>query len=156
VASSKAARVFEVDRDGDRSLFGCMRSNGRLQPLSSWYSCDCSIGDEPAPAAELHARRFVEVTEFPSCGPIPDPSCGGSTATLRDLRTRRDHPVQDDVGQVVVGGRAFAYADGRVVLVRGRTAQVLDPGPGIESGSLAFSPSRLYWTRDGLPYSAPL
>ena len=138
-------------------MFGCMRSNGRLQLLSSWFSCDCSIGDDPTPDAELRAGRFVELTEFASCGPVPDPSCGGSTTIAarppeqaRPLRRRATSP------QVVARGRFFAYADGRVVLVHGRDERVLDPGPGIEDGSLAFSRTRLYWIRDGQPHSALL
>ncbi len=156
VASSKAARVFEVDRQGDHSLFGCLRSDGRLQLLASWFSCDCSIGDEPAPGAELRALRFVELTELASCGPVPEPTCGGSTTTLRDLRTRRDFSAAGPVEQVVARGSTFAFADGRVVLVEGRDERVLDPGGGIERGSLAFARTRLYWTRDGQPFSAPL
>jgi hypothetical protein len=152
-ASSQVARVFEVDRDGDRSLYGCMRANGRLQLLSAWYSCDCSIGDQTAPDAELHAGRFAEVTEYESCGPVPDPSCGGSSATLRDLRARRDYDVQDDVGEVVARGGTFAYADGRVVLVRRRVATVVDAAGGTD---LALGRARLYWMRDGMPQSAPL
>lgn len=151
VASSKAARVFEVDRQGDRSLFGCLRSNGRLQLLSSWFSCDCSTGDDPAPDAELHALRFVEVTEHESCGPVPDPSCGGSSTTLRDLRGRRSYAVQDEVGEVVARGGTFAY--GRIVLVRRNAATVVDAARGTD---LALARTRLYWSRDGLPYSAPL
>ena len=156
VASSAAARVFEVDRQGSHSMYGCMRSDGRLQLLTSWYSCECSIGDDPTPGAELRARRFVVLTEYASCGPVPDPSCGGSSVSLRDLRSRRDYSAAGDVAQVVVHGRSFAYADGRVVLVSGRDERVLDAGPGIEDGSLAFSRTRLYWTRDGQPFSAPL
>ena len=156
VDSSKLARVFSVDHQGDQSMFGCMRSNGRLQLLSTWFSCGCSIGDDPTPGAELHAGRFVEVTEFASCGPVPDPSCGGSTTSLRDLRTRRTFSVTADVSQVVVRGRFVAYADGRVVLVDGAKETVLDPGPGIEDGSLAFSSTRLYWIRDGQPQTALL
>jgi hypothetical protein len=155
-ASSKTVRVFEVDRAGDRAMYGCMRSGGRLQLLSSWFSCDCSIGDEPAPDVDLHARRFVEVTEYASCGPIPEPTCGGSTTEVRDLKARRDYPAEGDVTQLIARGRFFAYADGRVVLVEDRDARVLDPGPGIEDGSLAFSRTRLYWTRAGQPFSAPL
>ena len=152
-ASSPAARVFVVSRDFDHSLYGCMRSNGRLQLLSSWYSCDCSVGDEIAPDVELHAGRFAEVTEFVECGPVPDPSCGGSSATLRDLRGRRSYSVQDEVAEVVARGGTFAYADGRVVLVRRRAATVVDPLAGTE---LALARTRLYWMRDGQPYSAPL
>jgi hypothetical protein len=156
-ASSKTARVFEVDRQGDHSLYGCMRSNGRLQLLSTWYSCDCSVADGIAPDVELHAGRFAEVTEYVSCGPFPDPPCGGSSAMLRDLRTRRDHGVEDEVGQVLARGRMFAYTDGRVVLVRGRSVRVLDPGPGVQDGSLAFSRTLVYWSGSrGQPFSAPL
>ena len=156
VASSNLARVFEVDRQGDRSLFGCLRSNGRLQLLSRWFSCDCSTGDEPSPAAELHAGRFVELTEFASCGPFPEPTCGGSTTTVRDLRGRREFAADDSIGQLVARGATFAFTDGRVLLVQRGEARVVDPGPGIEPGSLALARTRLYWTRDGAPFSAPL
>ncbi len=43
-----------------------------------------------------------------------------------------------------------------MVLVHGGEERVLDPGPGIEDGSLAFSSTRLYWIRDGQPQSALL
>jgi hypothetical protein len=152
-ASSQTARVFAVDSDGDHSLYGCMRSDGRLQLLSAWYSCECSIGDEIAPDVELHAGRFAEVTEYEECGPVPAPGCGGSSATLRDLRGRRTYPVQDAVGEVVARGGTFAYSDGRVVLVRRKVATVVDALPGTE---LALARTRLYWMRDGQPFSAPL
>jgi hypothetical protein len=152
-ASSAAARVFVVSRDADHSLYGCMRSNGRLQLLSSWYSCDCSVGDQIAPDVELHAGRFAEVTDYVECGPVPDPACGGSSASLRDLRSRRDYEVVNDVAEVVARGGTFAYADGRVVLVRRKVATVVDQLSGTE---LALSRSRLYWMRDAQPFSAPL
>jgi hypothetical protein len=155
VDRSAKARLFEVDRDGDRTLYGCWRANGRLQALASWFSCDCSVGDDTAPDAELHAARFAEVTEFVSCGPNPDPACGGSTTTLRDLKRRRSFPADGDVTDVVVAtGHGWAFADGRAVAVRGARAQVLDPGPGVEAGSLAFAWPRLYWMRGGEPRSA--
>jgi hypothetical protein len=52
--------------------------------------------------------------------------------------------------------QAAAYADGRVVLVERGAQRVLDPGPEIEDGSLAFSRTRLYRTRAGQPFSGPL
>jgi hypothetical protein len=105
---------------------------------------------------ELHARRIVEVTVLESCGPVPDPACGGSSTSLLDLSTRRAVSPQGDVVQVVARGRHVAYVDGRVVLVTGDEERVLDPGPGVEDGSLALSPARLYWAREGVPYSALL
>jgi hypothetical protein len=157
VASSRWARVFVVDRGGNQSMYGCMRAGGRLQLLSRWFSCGCSVGDDPDPDAQLHAGRFVELTEYASCGPDPEPRCGGSSVSLRDLRTRREASAQDAVGQVVAGsGGAFAFYDGRVVVVDGGGQRVLDEGPGVEDGSLAFARTQLYWTRDGQPFSAPL
>ena len=70
--------------------------------------------------------------------PSGSPSCGGSTTSLLDLRTRRNLSVTGDVSEVVVRGRFVAYADGRVVLGDGAKETVLKPGPGIEDGSLAF------------------
>ena len=158
VASSAVARVFVVDRHGDQSLYGCMRSNGRLQLLSNWFSCGCSTGDAIDPSARLRAGRFVELTEYVTCGPQPDPACGGSATTLRDLGTRHEAAVDGTLGQVVAGpaGR-FAFLDDRVVLVDGDgNARVVDSGSGVEAGSLAFARTRLYWTRDGLPRSFSL
>jgi hypothetical protein len=151
VEASRVARVFEVDRGGDRTLYGCLRADGRRRALASWYSCECSVGDDPAPGVELHAGRFVALTHYPSCGPFP---CEAPTTyELRDLRSgRRVAPVAD-VWQVVTGPGFFAYEDGRVVIVRGGSEQVADPGPGIERFSLAVAGTRLYWMRDGAPYS---
>ena len=145
------ARVFEVDRGGDRTLYGCLRADGRRRALASWFSCDCSIGDDPAPGVELHAGRFVALTQYPSCGPFPCET--RTTYELRDLRSGRRVDAGGDVWQVVTGPGFFAYEDGRVVIVRGGREQVVDPGPGIELFSLAVAGTRLYWMRDGAPYS---
>ena len=157
VARSAKARIFEVDRSGNRTLFGCWRANGRLQALSKWFSCDCSVGDEPAPDAALHAGRFAEVTEHESCGPSPDPGCGASATSVRDLRTRREAAAAGDVTDVVAvpatAGRSPTAAS---CSVRAGQETVLDPGPGVEAGSLAAAGARLYWMRGGEPRSALL
>jgi hypothetical protein len=151
VASTASARVFEVDRDGDHALYGCLRANGRLRLLASWFSCDCSVGDDPAPSAELLAGRFVALTRYPSCGPFPCET--GPTYSLRNLRSGRAVAPQGPVSQVERGQGFFAYADGRVVIVDGRRERVVDAGPGVEPGSLAVAGRRLYWMRDGQPRS---
>jgi hypothetical protein len=151
VERSATARVFEVNRDDTHVLYGCLRAGGRLQELASWYSCDCSVGDDVAPGVELLAGHFVVITNYPSCGPFPCET--PTTYTLRNLRSRRDFAPQDDVWQVVTGAGFFAYEDGRVVVVRGGVEQVIDAGPGIEHFSLATAGGRLYWMRDGLPQS---
>ena len=151
-AASPAARVFEVDRGGDHTLYGCLRAGGRLQKLAAWFSCECSVGDEIAPGVELLAGRFVALTHYPSCGPFPCET--GPSYTLRNLRSRRTVLPQGPVSQVVAGQGFYAYEDGRVVLVRGASERVVDAGPGVEPGSLAIAGTRLYWTRDGLPQSA--
>ena len=76
--------MFSVDRGGDHTLYGCLRAGGRLQALTSWYSCDCSVGDESAPAVALRAGYFVALTHYPSCGPFPceaGPSLTGCTTS---------------------------------------------------------------------------
>jgi hypothetical protein len=154
VARSAAARVFEVDRNDEHTLYACLRRGGRLQELTSWFSCECSRGDDPPPGVALLAERFVLVTRYPSCGPFP---CDLPTShTLRDLRSQRDYAPRDAVSQVVTGDGFFAYEDGRVVVVRGGAEQVVDRGPGIERASLATAGRRLYWLRDGAPQFAAL
>jgi hypothetical protein len=151
VARSAAARVFEVNRADYRTLYGCLRRGGKLQPLAAWYSCECSVGDEIAPDAKLLAGHFVALTHYPSCGPFP---CEAPvTYRLRNLRSQRTVAPQGAVWQVVTGRGFFAYEDGRVVQVRGGEERVVDAGPGIEHFSLATAGRRLYWMRDGAPQS---
>jgi hypothetical protein len=157
VAKSPTARLFETDRGGDRTLYGCLRAGGRLQTLASWFSCDCSVGDETGPSAELIAGHFALLTATSdSCGPVPSgEECTVSTSyALRNLRSRRDFSPQGEVSQIATGAGFFAYVDGRVVVVRGGRELMADAGPGIEPGSLALAGPRLYWMRDGLPQSA--
>jgi hypothetical protein len=155
VEKSAQVRVFSTDHDGDQALYACWRADGRRQRLASWFSCDCSVGDAPPPFTELHAGRYVEVSIMENCGPYPAPDCGGVSTTLRDVKTRVEVPTESDVTDVVkLGARRFAYVDGRVVVVRGTAQEVLDPGPGVEPGSLAAAGQRLYWMRGGLPFTA--
>jgi hypothetical protein len=155
VEKSAQVRAFSTDHGGDQALYACWRANGRRQRLATWFSCDCSVGDDPAPLTELHAGRYLEVTLLPNCGPLPAPECGGSSSSLRDVKTRVEVGTEGDVTDVVkLGARRFAYVDGRVVVVRGTAQEVFDPGPGIEPGSLAAAGQRLYWLRGGVPFTA--
>jgi hypothetical protein len=139
VEKSAQVRVFSTDHDGDQALYACWRADGRRQRLASWFSCDCSVGDAPPPFTELHAGRYVEVSIMENCGPYPAPDCGGVSTTLRDVKTRVEVPTESDVTDVVKLGTA---------------QEVLDPGPGVEPGSLAAAGQRLYWMRGGLPFTA--
>lgn len=151
VARSSVARVFEVNRDDQRTLYACLRRGGRLQELASWFSCECSQGDDTTPGVALLAQRFVVVTRYPLCGPFP---CDQPNSyRLRNLRSKRDFTPLGDVSQVVTGDGFFAYEDGRVVDVRGGVERVVDAGPGIERSSLAAAGRRLYWMHDGVPQS---
>jgi hypothetical protein len=152
---SAQVRVFATDHEGDQALYACWRADGRRQLLTSWFSCDCSVGDGPPPFTELHAGRYVEVGIPENCGPYPAPDCGAVHTSLRDVKTRVEVGTESDVTDVVkLGARRFAYVDGRVVVVRGTAQEVLDPGPGIEPGSLAAAGQRLYWVRGGVPFTA--
>jgi hypothetical protein len=151
VARSSVARVLEVNRNDQHTLYACLRRGGRLQELASWFSCECSVGDDTPPGVALLAQRFVLVTRYPSCGPFP---CDLPISyTLRNLRSKRDFAPLGDVSQVVTGDGFFAYEDGRVVDVRGGVERVVDAGPGIERASLAAAGRRLYWMRDAVPQS---
>src|SRR5688572_28094300 len=92
VARSASARVFEVNRSDHRTLYACLRRGGKLQPLASWHSCECSVGDDTTPGVALLAQRFVLVTRYPVCGPFP---CDQPNSyRLHNLRSKRDYVPQ--------------------------------------------------------------
>ena len=83
-AKSLQARVYV--RGGDNEvLVGCNRLSGRRTVLARWFSCECSIADEPDPQVWL-AGRHVAVNQY-FCPPDASP-CRG-TLRVFDLRTGR-------------------------------------------------------------------
>jgi hypothetical protein len=162
VARSGQARVWVRTRgDSDEHvLVGCLLGSGRRLLLDSWFSCDCSRGDELAPQVWL--RGTVVAVNRWGCPPDPvllGPCTGRArTVDLRARRTLRSATSDGYVSQLAIGPRgAFAILVGSALVKADADGEaVLDPGPGIESGSLAFAGALLYWTRDDAPRSARL
>jgi hypothetical protein len=153
-----AARVYEVGGD-DHTLYGCMYDTGKRRLLTSWFNCDCSMGDDSPPTTWL-TGRFVAL-RYVSCPPagIPavPPTCAGSFKVI-DIRTgKTTHAVDDAPSDLVLKRNgSVAYVIGsRVVRVDVSGVKVVDEGPGIEPDSLAANGRLLYWTRGGVARSAP-
>lgn len=163
VALNPQARLYVRSQRGDADqhlLIGCLLGSGRTLQLDSWFSCDCSRGDESGPQVWLRGA-VVAINRY-SCPPDPTlGDCVGGARTL-DLRTRRTLRRANTgtfVSALVLGPRgAFAYVSsaGAVAKSDAGGEGVLDAAPGIEPDSLAIAGSRVYWTRAGAPQSALL
>jgi hypothetical protein len=157
VAQSPQVRVYERGND-NHVLVGCNRRSGRRTVLASWYSCDCSIGDEIAPQVWL-AGRHVAVNRY-SCSPIDPMSPCTGTMEVTDLRTGRVRYSADAggfIGLVIKPNGSVAFVLGQqLIRIDTRGTALLDQGPGIDSGSLAVNRTRVYWLHDNIPQSASL
>jgi len=90
----------------------------------------------------------------------------GRERFLAEFRREPDDPAGEDFGQAVLSrSGAVAWTTVRVgdgatrLSKRDRDGRaVLDPGPGVDAGSLALSPSgrRLYWSNAGEPRTSRL
>ena len=93
-----------------------------------------------------HRRRALAVASFGEA-PLEDELLGGFVVTRRGavawVRTMSSETGPDS---------------SRLEADRGAGAEVLDPGPNVENGSLAVTASgrRLYWTSAGEPHAASL
>ena len=132
------------------------RLGGRRTALAGWFSCDCSIGDDPEPQVWL-AGRHVAVNQY-SCSPIdPMSPCVGSlkVVDLRSGRVRYRADTGSLGGLVIKRNGSVAYVLGqRLIRIDSTGSTVLDEGPGMDGDSLAANPTRLYWMRDGVPKTA--
>jgi hypothetical protein len=158
VEVTKKAVLYVVEDDGDHTLRGCVKRSRKRTTLATWFSCHCSIGDEPDPQTRLQGK-LAAVNEY-FCPPDGSP-CTGSASSF-DLKARaRVHTI--DTGTAVsdlVVARGAALA----VIAPGRGLVTADAGgehaldPAAQAGSLAYASSAhiLYWTTSlGLPRSAP-
>ena len=155
VVKSLQARVYV--RGGDNEvLVGCNRLSGRRTVLARWFSCECSIADEPDPQVWL-AGRHVAVNQY-FCPPDASP-CSGSMRVF-DLRSGRAlYGVITGalIDLVIKPNGSIGYLLGQQLYrYDSRGPQLLDQGPGIDGGSLAVNRTRLYWLHDNVPRTAPL
>jgi len=164
VALNPQARVYVRSERGDADqhlLIGCLLGNGRKVQLDTWFSCDCSRGDELPPQVWL--RGTVVAVNRHGCSPDPlvfDCSGSARSVSLRTGKTLRRANTGTSVGALVLGpAGVFAYVSAGGAVVKsdasGETV-VVDPGPGIDSASLAIAGARVYWMRAGAPQSALL
>lgn len=164
VAQNEQARVYVRSQHGDADqhvLVGCLLRSGQKVQLDSFFSCDCSRGDESPPQVWLRAR-IVAVNRY-SCPPDPTLGpCTGSarTVSLRTGETLRRASTGTSLPALVQGPRgSFAYvSSGGGIIKSDATGEtvVLAAGPGIDPDSLAIAGARLYWLRDGVPQTAVL
>ena len=164
VAQNEQARVYvrtRRDDDAQHVLVGCLLRSGQRVVLDSWFSCDCSRGDELQPQVWLRAR-IVAVNRY---GCPPDSILGGCTGSARTVSLRTGETLRravtgSSVVALVQGPRgSFAYvSSGGGVVKSDATGEtlVLDAGPGIVAGSLAAVGARVYWLHGGAPQTALL
>jgi hypothetical protein len=156
VERSVQARLSERGED-NHLLVGCHLRSGRRTVLARWFSCGCSIADDPEPQVWL-AGRHVAVNQY-SCSPIdPMAPCSGrlSVFDLRTGRVRYSAETSSLSGLVIKPNGSVAYVLGqRLIRIESTGSTVLDEGAGIDGDSLAANRTRLYWMRDGVPKSAP-
>jgi hypothetical protein len=156
-ARTLEARVYQRGQD-DFELVGCHLRTRRRTVLAAWFSCGCSIGDAPDPQLWLRGR-FAAVNQY-SCSPIdPMQPCTGSleVVDLRSGRVRHRADTGSLANLLLTRRGSVAYVLGqRLLRIDSRGAAVLADGPGIDAGSLAAAPGRLYWMQDGLARSASL
>jgi len=165
VALNPLARVYVRSQRGDADqhlLIGCLLRSGQTVQLDSWFSCDCSRGDESPPQVWLR-ERIVAVNRY---GCSPDPSspldCTGSarTVSLRTGETLHRASTGTSVAALVQGPRgSFAYvSSGGAVLKADADGEgvLLDAGPGVVPGSLAAAGVHIYWMHGVIPYAASL
>ena len=154
-AKSLQARVYV--RGGDNEvLVGCNRLSGRRTVLARWFSCECSIADEPDPQVWL-AGRHVAVNQY-FCPPDSSP-CRG-TLRVFDLRSGRGIYAAVTgalIDLVIKPNGSIGYLLGRQLYrIDSRGPTLLDEGSGIDGGSLAVNRTRLYWLHDNVPRTASL
>ena len=154
-AKSLQARVYV--RGGDNEvLVGCNRLSGRRTVLARWFSCECSIADEPDPQVWL-AGRHVAVNQY-FCPPDASP-CRG-TLRVFDLRSGRGlygAVTGALIDLVIKPNGSIGYLLGQQLYrIDSRGPTLLDEGPGIDGGSLAVNRTRLYWLHDNVPRTASL
>lgn len=150
------ARIYEVEDDDTHSVYGCMYDTRKRRLLATYFSCDCSTGDEQPPTTWL-TGRFAAVTKS-SCPPpgLPDP-CVGSLRVV-DVRTGKTiHAASSAPSELLLKRNgSIAYVIGnKVVAYDGDGVRTVDEGPGLEPDSLAANGRLLYWTRGGVARSAP-
>lgn len=164
----RTAKVVIYTRvDGrDHEMFGCYRKSRKRTLLDSWYSCECSIGDEYGARVKV-AGRFVALNNADYGSPSDNTDQTGSlrVVDLADARRLFSYDTGGYVDELALkpnGSAAFTFNtirnssnsefDGRLVRID-KTGTAVLAERGVEEGSLALAPSgrHIYW-RDQSQY----
>jgi hypothetical protein len=169
VAASKSARVYSIkNKQGARTLVGCLRSNNKRQTLERGY--DDGLYLSGAFSRVRLAGRFVawQLTEYDlSCKEMcPEGYNPNVHLKIHDLRKRKTKTVPGD-NEVASKGRLVLTTGGSIAWTQqGSTddevdafdkagRRQLDHG-NIPPGSLTLSGKVASWTKDGATQSATL
>lgn len=170
---SRSARVVVYTRVNgeDHSMFGCYRKTGKRTLLDSWYSCECSVGDQYGSNVRV-AGRFVALNDADYGSPSDTTDQTGSlrVVDLLDARVLLRYDTGGYVDELAFkrnGSAAFVFNtirnsssrdfDGRLVRVDRTGTEVLDQ-QAVEEGSLALAPNgtHIYWRTGGQYRGAPI
>lgn len=164
----RTARVIIYTRvDGpDHEMVGCYRKSRKRTLLDSWYSCECSVGDEYGARVKV-AGRFVALNNAAYGSPSDSTDQTGSlhVVDLADAQRLFSYDTGGYLDELALkpnGSAAFTFNtihnsssfdfDGRLVRID-KTGTAVLAEQGVEKGSLALAPSgrHLYW-RDQSQY----
>lgn len=168
VAATARVRVFSIPRvvQNAHVTYGCLLR--RHRPVRF------ALPEFPTGYAHVTiAGRLVAYVAYSDCAAS---FCDPNSVVLQDLRTGRTTRADGAVSVAHVSGLALKPNGALAFLstlfdlngeelpggpqlftvAPGAATVLLDGGPGIAPGSLARAGSTLYWTKSGLPQSAPL
>jgi hypothetical protein len=161
-ARNDQVRVYELSTENDdHVLKACRFKTRKRTTLYSWFSCDCSRGDEPGPGPLWLGGAFVAVSSLPYFPPD-----GSPPATTRgDVElydAKRGKSVLTFVAEpsrllIKPSNGSLAYVEDFALhkIERGGADRVIDAGP-IKQSSLTLEGSKLSWTKNGQRFSATL
>ena len=162
MAATDAVRVYRVTRGAHRlSVYACLRASGRRTFL--WYH-----GDDFTERYFVAPVRIAGTLVAYGEGTVGRPHYNETAVAVVDARSGRRVYSQRELGATeirgleLLPGGAVAWiaedGEGRHPVRRrdSRGTVTLDPGDGVDPGSLALSGSQLRWVRDGEPHTAEL
>lgn len=160
IAADSRARVWQVKRHDELSLYACLRRTGRVRRLTS--------GDIDYDSVRLAAPFVVYVENEAGSGLVSEiiqrvDIRAGTQERIAEFGTLSGEGSNlDDYVVAHSGAVAWIATDDSSGTSAGKYdadgAGTLDPGPDVDPGSLALTASgkRVYWTRGGVPQSASL
>jgi len=163
VTKNDSLRVYELsDSEGNHEYKACRLRTRERVTIYSYFSCECSTGDEPDLDRVVLAGHFVAVVVPPNYGPPGNTSPSemlSSTIRVFDAakreRVRTVSATPDDLVLRRQGSIAYRAGAELHVVPRTGTDTLVDAGP-VQAGSLRLDGKRLSWISAGTPRSGTL